>query len=83
MASLRGCRVWPQLTGATDWAGRLPRKASKWGLREVRVPSSAVMFTMAPSRCSSVSLMRFRSAWTPSQSESILLACNQSLSFKI
>ena len=75
MASLRGCRVWPQLTGAAERSGRLLRKESRWGRREVRVASSAVMFTMAPCRCSRVSLMRFRSACTPSQSESILLAC--------
>jgi len=75
MASFKGCSIWPQLVGAADSAGRLPRKASKCGRTDDRVCSSAVRLTKAPRRCSRMSLMRDRSALTPSQSASILLAC--------
>ena len=75
MASLQGCSIWPQLVGWADSAGRLLRKSSRWGRTVDRVWPSAVKLTRAPRRCSKVSLMRCRSAFTPSQSESILLAC--------
>ncbi len=77
MASFKGCSIWPQLVGAADSAGRLPRKASKCGRTDDRVCSSAVRLTKAPRRCSRMSLMRDRSALTPSQSASILLACTK------
>ena len=77
MASFKGCSIWPQLVGAADSAGRLPRKASKCGRTDDRVCSSAVRLTRAPRRCSRMSLMRDRSAFTPSQSASILLACTK------
>ncbi len=77
MASFKGCSIWPQLVGAAESAGRLPRKASKCGRTDDRVCSSAVRLTKAPRRCSRMSLMRDRSALTPSQSASILLACTK------
>ncbi len=77
MASFRGCSIWPQLVGAADSAGRLPRKASTCGRTDDRVCSSAVRLTKAPRRCSRMSLIRDRSALTPSQSASILLACTK------